>query len=148
VVSECSCNLVSRECYEEHILPHDLRLAQAFGAMRMHPCSGPHVFHATLEDLPNVIYTQAGHIASASAGSISVDDALAAIGDRPIVLDIGQELPERGEEDFIRHDLDRYARHPRLMFAYTGMHWRRKDRPLIREMHRRLDEYWARTLAR
>jgi hypothetical protein len=32
---------------------------------------------------------------------------------------------------------------PRLISGNTGMHWRRKDRPLIRDIHRRLDQHWA-----
>ena len=142
-ISECSVNLVSREFYEEHILPHDRRIVHAFGEARIHPCSGPHVFHATLENLPNVTYTEAGFIAKTAAGSISVDEALAAIGNKPITLHIGHEPPEGGEYECIRRDLDRYDEHPRLLFGYTGMHWRKKDRPLIRDLHQRLDAYWV-----
>jgi uroporphyrinogen-III decarboxylase len=142
-IAECSCNLIGRAMYEEHVLPHDRRIAESFGAVRIHPCSGPHVFHMTLDNLPNVIGTEAGWIAQTTAGAISVDEALEAIGNRPIELGIGQELPEGREEEFIRADLDRYAEHPLLTFGYTGMHWRKKDRPRIRDMHRRLDAYWA-----
>ena len=142
MVRECSVNLVSTECYREHILPHDRRLGEALGPLHIHPCSGPHVFHATLENLP-VRVTEAGWIERTAAGAIRVDEALRAIEDRPIALRIGQELPPGEEEEFIRADLDRYADHPGLLFAYTGMYWRRKDRPRIREMHRRLDAYWA-----
>jgi hypothetical protein len=37
---------------------------------------------------------------------------------------------------------------PRLTFGYTGMHWRKSDEELIRELHRRLDDYWQETTAR
>lgn len=141
-IAECSVNLVSTAMYEKFILPHDLKLARAFDRLAIHPCSGPHVFRATLKNIPNVVATEAGFIAKTAAGSISVDEALAAIGDRPIMLSIGQELPEGDELEFIRRDLDRYEKNPRLSFSYTGMHWRIKDRPRIREIHRRLDEYW------
>ena len=140
-ITECSCNLVSADFYEEFVLPHDRRIAAAFGPVHIHPCSGPHIFHATLENLP-VFATEAGYIAQTAAGAISVDDALAAIGKRPILLHIGQELPEGREFEFICRDFDRYRENPRLLFAYAGMHWRRKDRPRIREIHRRLDDYW------
>jgi hypothetical protein len=73
---------------------------------------------------PNLNYTP--------AFTMSLDQALA----------IGQELPEGKEEEFIRRDLDRYADNPRLLFCYTGMHWRIKDRSKIRAIHRRLDAYW------
>lgn len=141
-ITECSCNLVSADFYRQFVLPHDRRLAAACGKVHIHPCSGPHVFHVTLENLP-VRATEAGFIARTAAGAISVDDALRAIDGQPILLFIGQELPPGEEYDFIRRDLDRYAGNPRLLFAYTGMHWRRKDRPHIRDIHRRLDAYWV-----
>jgi len=142
-ITECSVNLISAEMYCEHVLPYDRRIAEAFGAVAIHPCSGPHVFHATLENLPHVVATEAGWIAKSAAGAIRPDEALAAIGDRPILLQIGQELPAGQEYDFIRRDLERCRQSPRLLFGYTGMHWRRKDRPHIRELHQRLDAWWA-----
>jgi len=141
-ICECSVNLVSPDFYRQHILPHDCRIATALGPLHIHPCSGPHVFHATLDNLP-VIVTEAGFIARAAAGAISVDEALRALLDRPILLHVGQELPEGREYEFICADFDRYAANPRQLFGYTGMHWRRKDRPMIREIHRRLDAYWT-----
>lgn len=144
-IAECSVNLISRKMYEEFVLPYDLRIARAFGLpLDIHTCSGPHVFHATLERLPNVVLTEAGFIKCAVAGSTPVDEALAAIGDRPIVLRMGQELFEG--QDFagiIQRDFDRYAKNQRLIFGYTGMDWRTRHRPFIRELHRRLDDYWA-----
>ena len=128
--------------YREFILPFDLRAAEEFGRLRVHTCSGPHVFHATLESLPNILATEAGCIAKTAAGYTPVDEAIAAVGDRPIILNIGQELPEGREYEFIRGDFDRYATNKHLLFGYTGMHWRKKDRPLIRDIHRRLNEYW------
>jgi hypothetical protein len=145
-IAECSVNLVSAEFYEEHLLPFDRRIAEHHGCVAIHPCSGPHVFRATLRNLPNVVYHEAGFIAKAAAGAIGVDEALAEIGDRPIVLAIGQELPEGREEEFIRRDLDRARTNPRLLFGYTGMHWRKSQEPMILELHRRLDEYWERAV--
>jgi hypothetical protein len=75
-----------------------------------------------------------------------VDDALQEIGDRKIILSIGQELPEGREEEFIRCDLDRARTNPRLIFAYTGMHWRSKDQKQIKQIHIRLDDYWERNI--
>ncbi|MHB9025653.1 MAG: uroporphyrinogen decarboxylase/cobalamine-independent methonine synthase family protein [Armatimonadota bacterium] len=147
-ITECSVNMVSTDMYLEHILPHDLKIARAFGAIAVHPCSGPHVFHATLNNLPNVVYHEAGFIAKTAAGSITPDEALAAIGDRPIILSIGQELPEGEEEEFIRRDLDRAKTNPRLTFGYTGMHWKTADEAMIREMHLRLDAYWEERVAK
>jgi hypothetical protein len=138
--------MMSAKAYEEHVLPHDLRIARHRGRASIHPCSGPHVFRATLRNIPNVVYCEAGFIEKAYASSISVEDALRQIGDRPIILCIGQELPDGREEEFIRRDLDRARTNPRLLFAYTGMHWRSKDQERIRRMHLRLDDYWERNI--
>ena len=144
-IAECVTNLISHEMYKEFVLPYDLRIAEEFGPLFIHPCSGPQVFHQTLNLLPNVVLTEAGYINSqaVAAGAISVDEALEAIGDKPIVLYIGQELPKGEEFEFIRKDIDRYKTNKRLLFTYTGMHWKPRDRPRIRELHRKVDKYWA-----
>ncbi len=142
-IAECSVNMVSPAMYRQHVLAHDARIVAAHEGVHIHPCSGPHVFKATLASLPNVIGTEAGYIAKTAAGAISVEEALSIIGDRPIALHIGQELPVGTEEAFIRADLERYWDHPRLCFSYTGMHWRKRHRPMIRDLHRRLDDWWA-----
>lgn len=141
-IAECSVNLISTDTYLEHVLPCDQRIAAYYGTVGIHPCSGPHVFYATMRHVPHIVYQEAGYIAKAAAGAISVDDALAEIGDRPIILRIGQELPAGDEEAFIRRDLLRARENPRLMFGYTGMHWKKADEPMIREMHLRLDAFW------
>lgn len=144
-IAECSVNLVSEAFYQEHILPHDLRIARHFGLLRIHPCSGRHVFHATLDGLPGVCASEAGLMRSKMAAvCVSVDAALKMIGDRAVAISIGQELPADFDEAFafIARDLDRYAACPRLLFGYTGMDWRRRDRPAIRCLHQRLDAYW------
>jgi len=143
IICECSCNMISPDLYREHVLPFDLQIAKALGRVAIHPCSGPHVFRMTLENIPGIEYTEAGSIEKTAAGAITVPDALKEIAGRPIALGIGQEPPPGGEYESIRADLDRYPAHPRLNFNYTGMHWRKKDRPLIRDIHRRLDAYWA-----
>jgi hypothetical protein len=144
-IAECSVNMLSPECYLEHVFPHDLRMAEHWGRIAIHPCSGPHVFYATLRNLPNVVYTEAGFIEKTAAGAISVDDALAAIGDRPIILSIGEELPADFDEAeaVIRRDFDRARTNPRLLYGYTGMYWRKADTPRIIELHQKMDEYWA-----
>ncbi|MEI6423599.1 MAG: hypothetical protein WCP55_15380, partial [Lentisphaerota bacterium] len=45
-IAECSVNMVSREFYLEHVLEYDHRIADYYGEVAIHPCSGPHVFHA------------------------------------------------------------------------------------------------------
>lgn len=141
-IAECSVNLVSPEIYKEFILPCDLKIAKAFGAPGIHTCSGPHVFYATLENIPGMVYTEAGYISSAVAGYTRVDDAMAALLGKPVLLNIGQELPEGKELETVLTDLARYSETKRLMFSYTGMHWRKKNRPLIREIHSAADEFW------
>ena len=144
-ITECSVNMVSEDFYREHILPHDLRIARHFGAIWIHPCSGLHVFRVTLQELPNVAATEAGMMISRMAAPcVSVAEALRLIGDRPIMLSIGQELPEDPEAafDIVRRDLDLHPTRPRQTYSYTGMFWRNKDRPMIRDLHQRLDEHW------
>ena len=143
VLAECSVNLVSTEFYEEFILEHDLAAVEGVTHLHLHPCSGPHVFYATLKHIPNITVTEAGSMEHRmAAGAISVDDALTEIGDRPIMLSIGQELPEGREFEFIKKDIDRYADNKRLVFGYSGSHWLRKDRNEIRDLHRKVDEYF------
>jgi len=143
LMAECSVNLVGPEVYREHILPHDLRIVKELGPPRIHTCSGPHVFRETLAHLP-LIETECGYIPCAVAGYTAVDEAFAAVRGKPILLNIGQEVPADFASAFemIRKDLDLYAEHPRLTFGYTGMDWRWKDRPAICALHRRLDAYW------
>lgn len=81
-----------------------------------------------------------------AAGSIKVEDALKAIGKQNIILNIGQELPENREYEFIQKDLDLAKSNNRLLFGYTGMHFREKDIPKILSIHDRLDEYWEKNI--
>jgi len=144
-IAECSVNLVSAEFYKEFILPYDLKIFNAFNLpLLIHTCSGPHVFHATLDNLPDMLFTEAGFIKCAVRGWTPVGEALEAIGDRPIVLNIGQEIWNSDDaETVIGSDFDLYEKHPRLLFGYTQMEWKNQDKPKIREIHRKLDGYWA-----
>lgn len=143
-IAECSVNLVSPEIYKEFILPYDLKIVHAFKqALLIHTCSGPHVFHATLDNLPDILFTEAGFIKNAVRGWTPVAEALEAIGDRPIVLNIGQEIWNSDDvETVLGRDLDLYGQHPRLLFGHTQMEWKAEDKPMIREIHRRLDSRW------
>jgi hypothetical protein len=145
-IAECSVNMLSPGMYLEHVLPHDRRIAEHFGQIAIHPCSGPHVFYATTRHLPNVIYQEAGYIEKTAAGAITVEDALAELGDRPIILAIGQELPEDFDEAerVVRAHFDLAKTNPRLLFGYTGMFWKKADTERIKELHLRLDAYWER----
>lgn len=145
-IAECSVNMVSREFYLEHVLEYDLRIADYYGNVAIHPCSGPHVFHATLENLPNIIYTEAGNMINPmTAGSIKVEEALAAIGTRPIMLSIGEELPAGEEEAVMCRLFDLAAHHPRVIYGgFTGLGWKKADEPVMRELHRRMNNYHAR----
>lgn len=141
-ICECSVNLISAGMYKEYILPSDIRIAKAFGFVDVHTCSGPHVFHITLENIPDIAATEAGFIKCATAGYTPVEEAMRVIGARPIVLRIGQELTPGREFEVIKNDIDIYEHNPRILFSYTGMSWLKKDRPAIRELHRKVDDYW------
>ncbi len=144
-IAECSVNMVSTEFYLEHVLEYDRQIADYYGDVSIHPCSGPHVFHVTLENLPNVICTEAGNMINPmTAGSISVDEALAAIGDRPIVLSVGEELPAGEEEATIRRIFDLMAANPRAIAGgFTSLGWKKGDEAKMREVHQRMNEYYA-----
>jgi hypothetical protein len=136
--------MVSRAFYLEHVLRFDRRLVDYYGDVSIHPCSGAHVFHATLNSLPNVVHTEAGTMLSKmTAGSISVDEALEAIGGRPIVLGIGEELPAGRQEAVMRRMFDLAATNPRLTFGFTGHGWKKADEPAMRDLHRRMNDYYA-----
>ncbi|MEI6424965.1 MAG: hypothetical protein WCP55_22325 [Lentisphaerota bacterium] len=143
-IAECSVNMVSREFYLEHVLEYDQRIADYFGEVAIHPCSGPHVFRATLENLPNIVYTEAGNMINLmTAGSIKVDEALAAIGTRPIMLSVGEEMPAGGEEAVMRRWLGVAARNPRVMCSgFCGLGWKKADEPAMRNLHQRMNEYY------
>lgn len=141
-IAECSVNLISREHYREFVLPCDLRLAEHFGEIAIHPCSGPHVFEETLDNLPNVRYTECGVIDCAFAGSIDVDGALRKIGGRPVILSCGEELKEGREERTIRDHFSRLEDHDLMSFGYSGMYWTRNDDADIAALHRKLDEVY------
>jgi hypothetical protein len=143
-LAECSVNMVSRDFYEEHVLRFDRKIAEYYGEVAIHPCSGPHVFHVTLEKLPGVVYTEAGTILNpTAAGSISAEAALTAIGDRPIALAIGEELAAGEEEAGMRRLLGLAARTSRLTFTFCGLGWKKADEPAMIELHKKMNEYFA-----
>ncbi|MDD3926780.1 MAG: uroporphyrinogen decarboxylase family protein [bacterium] len=144
-IAECSVNMVSEGFYREHILPYDRKIAEHFGHVRIHVCSGLHVFRATLDNLP-VVATDAGTMLHQMAAPVvSGKTAFDMIGDRPVVLTIGEELPEDQDEAsrIMADNLELYKKNRRLLFFFTGVFWRKKDRPMIRDLHRRLDEVFT-----
>ncbi|MCL5408470.1 MAG: hypothetical protein M1135_00365 [Candidatus Omnitrophica bacterium] len=146
-IAECSTNLVSRNIYEKFILPYDLKIANYAEQMNLplniHTCSGPHVFHETMDNIPNILFTEAGFIKNAVAGWTPIDEALKTINDRPIVLNIGQEIYNtENPETIIKKDFDLYEKNHHLLFGYTLMEWKTKDKSKICNLHRKMDEYW------
>ncbi len=143
-IAECSVNMVAADFYRDFILPYDKMIADEFGPLHIHPCSGPHVFHVTLENLP-VAATEAGKMIQTvtAAGSISVDEARQALKDRPITLLVGQEIPQGGEFDWLHKDMIISRDNPNIFLCgYTGVHWQCKDREAVRDLHRKLDASW------
>ena len=141
-IAECSCNLISKDMYREFVKPYDLQLQRVLGNIGIHPCSGPQVFEVTLDELPNVFYTECGIIEHAFAGSVDIDRALQRIGDRPIILAVGEELVEEREEEIITGHLRKIHQHSLMTFSYTGMYWKKRDEPLIIELHKRMDDVY------
>jgi len=145
-IAECSCNLISAAAYHEFVEPYDRQLAEHWGEVAIHTCSGPHVFEATL-CLPNVRSTECGIIPCASAGSLSLEEALEKVDVPPVILVVGQELERGREEDLIRSHLLKRREFPLLTFSYTGMYWTPDDDRHIVEMHKRLDEFYMEQVA-
>lgn len=82
-----------------------------------------------------------------TAGSISVDDAVAAIGDRPVMLSVGEELPAGGEEAVMRRLFGLGAANRRVRFSgFTGLGWKKGDEPAMRDLHRRMNDHYARVV--
>lgn len=145
---ECSMNLTSRQFYEDFVLPYDLRVSEALAPIDLHSCSGRHVFNETLDLLPGIAMVEAGRVEmDLAAGYTPVDMAMERIQGKPIALNIGQDLPERGEFEFIAEDLDRYRSHPRLLFHYNGIHFWRRDPAHAWTLRRELEDYWDRECA-
>lgn len=141
-IAECSCNLISKETYREFVKSYDLQLEKFHGEIAIHPCNGKHVFDVTLEELPNVRYTECGIIEKTVAGSTDIDYALNKILGRPIILSVGQELVEGREEETIREHLEKLHQHPLLTFGYTGMYWTKKDEGYIRKLNQKFYDYY------
>jgi len=147
-IAECSVNLVSSDFYCQYLLPHDLTVAKKWKYVDIHTCSGMHVFTATLNCIPNLVATEAGYIEKACAGWTPVETALSQIGERPIALRIGEELPSdfQEAENYIKKRLLLARKNNRLSFAFTGMYWKKTDEPAIAKLHLTLDEFWEKEI--
>lgn len=147
-IAECSVNMVDTAFYMDYILPYDRKLVEHYGGeVAIHPCSGPHVFRETLENLDKVVYTEAGLMLNKmSAGSIGTEDALAQIGDRPILLCVGEELAENAEEETVKRLFKLTANNPRVMFSgFTGLGWKKGDEPKMLDFHKKMNDIYAET---
>ena len=141
-IEECSCNLISKQIYKEFVAPCDRKLAEIQDKIYIHPCSGSHVFEETLEEIPKVAVTEAGYIENTTAGFTAVDKALDIIAGHPIILIVGEELQQGQEEQTICSHINYLERHPRMIFTYTGMYWTKKDEPVIKKLHKLIDDYY------
>ncbi len=142
-IAECSCNLISKDMYREFVAPYDKKIVEFFeGEVAIHPCSGPHVFEVTLEELSGVRHTEAGFVECAVAGSTSVDKAVNIVKGKPIILSAGDELIPGKEEETIKNHFGYLKKHPLMIFGSTGMYWKGKDDRFIINLHKRLDEYY------
>ncbi len=144
MICECEVNLISRAFYKEFVAPYDRKIVDFWkGEVAIHPCSGPHVFEVTLEIFAKEIrYTECGIIPCACAGYLTMEQALEKIKGKPIILSVGEELVEGKEEKTIQHHLDCIKVHPLMLFTYTGMYWKKQDDEFIKNLHRKLDEYY------
>ena len=55
---------------------------------------------------------------------------------------IGEEL-KKGK---VRNHIEKLRGHPFLVFNYTGMYWTERDIPKIKELNRKMQEFYLKTL--
>ena len=139
---ECSCNLISADMYLEHVLPHDRRIAEFFGEVCVHPCSGRHVFYATMRNLPNIVFHEAMPFDAAIAPSITVEEAVAEIGDRPVRLCFSRVLEVDSAREAILRDFDMIRQHPAFVAFYTLAGLQAEDPRVVRALNRQLIDDW------
>ncbi|MEG0767961.1 MAG: hypothetical protein RR482_09610 [Clostridia bacterium] len=139
---ECSVNLISKEMYLAHVSAHDIRIAEYFGEICVHPCSGKHVFFATLENLPNIVYHEAMPFDGGIVPSIDVDTAIKAIGDRPIRLSSSRNVPLKSARDVIHQDFLINRAHPAFYFHYTITDAKPEDKEALYALHQESIEDW------
>jgi hypothetical protein len=114
----CSVNLISSEMYEEYVASHDRRIAEYFGEVCVHPCSGRHVFHAALRCIPNVLYIEAMPFGRSVAPSIGVEEAIEAIGSQHIRLMMERKVSDDNFRTQALKDSETVRRHPTFRFIY------------------------------
>ena len=144
-IAECACNLISKDLYREFVAPYDKKLVELWGGeVGIHPCSGAHVFEVTMETFNREIrYSECGVIPGACAGYFTLEQAMEKIKGRDIILSVGEELVQGMEEETIKKHIDSFGRHRLIILAYSGMYyWTAKDDIYIRELHKRLDDYY------
>lgn len=139
---ECSCNLISADMYLEHVLPHDRRIAEFFGEVCVHPCSGRHVFYATMRNLPNIVFHEAMPFDAAIAPSITVEEAVAEIGDKPVRLCFSRALEAKNAREMILRDFEMIRHHPAFVAFYTLSGMKAEDCSEVRALNRQLIDDW------
>lgn len=141
-IRECSVNLISREAYREFGLPYDLQIAEFLGEVAIHPCSGLHVYQETMRALPGVRFNEWGRVQAAFAPCVTLDEALAEVGDRQVILRGGDEITEGDPEQLVKEDFARLEEHDAMAFGYCLVKWRKEDEPELRALRRRLVDYY------
>ena len=141
-IRECSVNLISREDYREFGLPYDLQIAEHLGEVAIHPCSGLHVYQETMRHLPGVRFNEWGRVAAAFAPCVTLDDALAEVGDRPVILRGGDEIAEGDPEQIVKEDFARLDDHDPLTFGYCLTNWSPAQEEELQALRHRLVGYY------
>lgn len=139
---ECSVNLISESMYIEHVLPHDIRIAEYFGELCVHPCSGRHVFYVTMRNLPNIVYHEAIPFKNSISTSIAVEEAIAEVGDRPIMLNMSRTIKKEDAKDIIRQDFEIIRQHPSFMFNYDIAEMTKANKEEMILLRRWMNAYW------
>lgn len=114
----CSCNLISTDMYMTYVLKHDKRIAEYFGEIAIHPCSGQHVFYEAIRNIPNVGFIEAIPYDRSLVPCITPEEAIEEIGDRPIRLEMAKKATLDNVHDMILQDFKVTRQHPTFTYYY------------------------------
>ncbi|MDP2990212.1 MAG: hypothetical protein Q8O57_06575, partial [Kiritimatiellota bacterium] len=77
-----------------------------------------------------------------SSGYLTVEQGLDKLRGRNVVLSILEELTAGREEETIKKYLGYMRDYPTMRFQFSGLYWRKKDDRFIKDLHKRVDEYY------
>ena len=77
-----------------------------------------------------------------TAALAAVEEAIAAVGDRPMILNMSRTMTKAQAKDVIRKDFEMIRKHPGFIFNYSIKDMTRNDKAELMELHRWMNGYW------